>query len=141
MTETEYQVKSGVDTMDFDRVVAMLETAYWSKGISKEEVIKGAENSALVVGAFVDGEQIAYARAISDKTRFGYVCDVFVDERFRKRGIGQALVKAIMSHPDLEDVYQWLLITGDAYGVYEKCGFHPLDRPNDWMEIRKMRNR
>ena len=36
----------------------------------------------------------------------------------------------------LKDVYQWLLITKDAHGVYQKFGFNAVDRPKDWMEIR-----
>ena len=105
------------------------------------EVRRGAENSALVVGAFLGGEQVGYARAISDRTRFAYILDVYVDERFRRRGIGQTMVRGILGHEDLKDVYQWLLITKDAHGVYEKLGFRVTARPGDWMEIRTPRPR
>jgi hypothetical protein len=49
------------------------------------------------------------------------------------------MIKFILNHPDLKDVYQWLLITKDAHGVYEKVGFTRTSRPNDWMEIRNKR--
>ena len=53
--------------MDFDRITAMLENAFWSTGIKKPEVIKGAQNSALLVGGFnEENNQIAYSRVISD---------------------------------------------------------------------------
>ncbi len=136
----KYSIKYGFDEMDFDKVSDMLKDAYWSLGIKKSEVIKSAQNSALLVGAFTEeNKQIAYARAISDKTRFAYVLDVFVDEKHRKQGIGQAMVKYILNHPELKDVYQWTLITKDAHGVYEKLGFNVLSRPKDWMEIRNTR--
>ena len=49
---------------------------------------KGAHNSALLVGAFnQQGEQIGYARAISDKTRYAYILDVIVHENYRNQGI------------------------------------------------------
>ncbi len=138
----EYILKDGMESMDFDRLTGMLSQAFWSPGVSKAEVVKGASNSALVVGAFLnDGTQIAYARAISDKTRIAYICDVYVDENFRRQGIGQALVKYLMAHEDMKDVYQWLLRTRDAHGVYGKVGFKPVSRPSDWMEIRQDRPR
>lgn len=126
--------------MDFGKITAMLKDAFWSAGIKRNEVIQGAENSALLVGAFnPENEQVGYSRVISDKTRFAYILDVIVDERFRKQGIGQAMVRSILSHPELKDVYQWLLITKDAHGVYKKVGFSTISRPDDWMEIRNPR--
>jgi len=125
--------------MDFLKVTAMLATAYWSPGIKEPEVKQGAANSALVLGLFYRGEQIGYCRAVSDKTRFAYIMDVFVDERYRKKGIGQYIVKNLMGHPDLKDVYQWTLITNDAHGVYSKLGFTPLKHPGRWMENKRER--
>ncbi len=133
------EVRCGLENMDFDKVARMLSGSYWSEGIGVAEVKKGAANSALVVGVFKDGEQVGYARVISDKTRFAYILDVFVDEGCRKQGIGQLMVNAILGHDDLKDVYQWLLITRDAHGVYSKTGFKRLGRPDDWMEIRNER--
>ena len=115
----------------------MLKDAYWSKGIGIEEVRQGAANSSLVVGVFTaTGLQIGYARAISDKTRFAYILDVYVDESFRKQGVGRAMVDFILYHPTLKDVYQWLLITKDTHGLYSEFGFKPLEFPERWMEIR-----
>lgn len=45
----------------------------------------------------------------------------------------------MLKHEELKDVYQWLLITKDAHGVYSKSGFKELNRPSDWMEIRHER--
>ena len=139
-TNIKYSIKDGYNEMDFDKVTNMLKDAFWSIGIKKPEVIQGAENSALIVGAFTaDNEQIGYARAVSDKTRFAYIMDVMVDEKYRKQGIGQAMVKYILNHTELKNVYTWLLATRDAHGVYEKVGFHPLVKPFNWMQIRHER--
>lgn len=126
--------------MDFVRVTDMLSQAYWSRGIKMDEMKKAAVNSALVIGAFSkDCRQIAYGRVISDKTRFAYLTDFYVDTEFRKKGICRKMVELVMAHPDLADVYQWLLVTGDAHGLYEKCGFKVIARPLDFMEIRTAR--
>lgn len=132
--------KFGIASMDFERITDMLSQAYWSPGIKMDEMKKAAANSALVIGAFSeDDRQIAYGRVISDKTRFAYLTDFYVETVFRKKGICRKMVELVMSHPDLSDVYQWLLVTGDAHGLYEKCGFKVIARPLDFMEIRNPR--
>lgn len=136
MPQSDHVLKSGFDEMDFGRVTCMLKDAWWSVGIKEEEVVKGARNSALVVGAFTqEGLQIGYARVISDKTRFAYILDVYVDEDHRKKHIGQDMIRFILNHPELRDVYQWTLRTKDAHGVYRKIGFTQLNEPDSWMEI------
>jgi predicted N-acetyltransferase YhbS len=128
----EFSIKNGFDIMDFDKVTDMLKSAFWSIGIKKDEVVKGAKNSALLVGIFTTNNiQIGFSRVVSDKTRFAYMLDVIVDENYRKQRIGQAMIRHILDHPDLKDVYQWLLLTKDAHGVYKKVGFNPVSRPND----------
>jgi GNAT superfamily N-acetyltransferase len=137
---SKFKITDGIKKMDFAKITAMLKEAYWSKGIGIDEVKQGADNSALVVGAFTqEGTQVGYARAISDKSLFAYILDVYVDEPFRKKGVGQAMIKFILNHPKLKDVYQWLLITKDAHGVYSKTGFKLLENPDRWMEIRNSR--
>jgi len=92
-SKIEYSIKSGFDEMDFDKITDMLKDAFWCIGIKKSEVIQGAQNSALVIGAFTnDNKQIGFSRVISDKTRFGYILDVIVDDHYRKHGIGQAMI-------------------------------------------------
>jgi len=133
----EYSIKDGYNEMDFDKVTEMLAGAYWCEGIQKEEVLKGAQNSALVVGAFsTENKQIGFARVISDKTRFAYILDIIVDEGFKKKGIEQDLTIFILNHPDLKDVYQWLLISKDARDEYKKVGFKTASHTKSWLEIR-----
>jgi len=141
METPDYSLKSGVQEMDFVKVTGMLAGAFWCKGIQIDEVKKGALNSALVVGAFLPGVgQIGFARVISDKTRFAYILDVIVDEPYQRMGVGQALMRYILSHPDLEDVYQWFLVSSTARGVYGKVGFKALSNPEKWMEIKSERS-
>ena len=84
--EMEYSIRFGYNEMDFDKITFMLKDAFWSIGIKKNEVIQGAQNSALLVGAFTsDNIQIGFSRVISDKTRFAYIIDVIVEEKYRKK--------------------------------------------------------
>lgn len=135
-----YIASDSIDRIDFEKVSNMLKHAYWSQGIGAAEVKKGALNSALVVAAYHTGGDLAgYLRVISDKTRFAYILDVYVHEAHRKNGIAKAMVRFAMDHPDLADVYQWLLITMDAHEVYRAVGFGTLVLPERWMCIMKQR--
>jgi len=133
-------LKREYENMDFVKVTAMLTESFWSKGIQIDEVKKGAQNSAFVIGAFtMQGEQIGYARAISDKTRYAYILDVIVDESYRGKGIGSQMINGILTSEELKDVYQWQLITKDAHTFYKKFGFEPIKRFKDLLEIRYTR--
>lgn len=131
-------IYDGIENMDFNKVTEMLSEAIWSKGIKEDEIKQGAVNSALVIGAFCNNVQVGYARVISDKTRFAYIADVYVDENYRHHGIAKNMMLHILSHESLKDVYQWLLRSA-ASKLYEKVGFVPVSEPERWMEIRQNR--
>ena len=133
-------ISSNKEDLRIDDIHNMLSKVFWSPNITENEILKGIKNSALAVGAYTEsGQQIGFLRVVSDKVRFAYLLDVVVNEAYRRQGIGQRMVKFALSHPELKDVYQWLLITKDAHGVYEKCGFELLKNPEKWMSIIKPR--
>jgi ribosomal protein S18 acetylase RimI-like enzyme len=137
-----YALREGLGAMDFARVQALLAATYWTPGIERERVERAARNSALVIGAFAaDGTQVGYARVVSDKTRFGYLCDVVVAEAHRGRGLGREMTRFALEHPEFAAVSTWTLSTRDAHGVYGPLGFlpvtDPVSRPADWMVLRR----
>jgi len=133
-------ISSNKENLRIDDIQDMLSKVFWSPNITTNEIWKGIKNSALVVGAYAEnGQQVGFLRVVSDKVRFAYLMDVVVKEDYRRLGIGQKMVKFALLHPELKDVYQWLLITEDAHGVYEKCGFESLKDPDKWMSIFKPR--
>jgi len=132
----KYFIKQDIVNMDFARITAMLSKSYWSPGICEWEMLRAAQNSALVIGAFTtDDLQIAYGRIISDKTRFAYLTDFYVDDKYRGRGIGKDMVRYVLENKELSLVYQWFLITADAHGLYKQFGFKTPDKLFKYMEI------
>jgi ribosomal protein S18 acetylase RimI-like enzyme len=132
--------KKGIEPVDFDMVTDWLKDTYWSPGISKAEVVFGTMHSSLVVSGFEPaGNQVSFLRVVSDRARFAYLADVIVDPARRGQGIGRAMVRFAMGSPEMSMVYQWLLRTRDAHGVYVGLGFTMMDRPQDWMLIQKPR--
>ena len=127
-----YEIDSDLKRIEWERVHAWLASSYWTPGIPLERIKRGAENSALVLGAYSSDGQVGFLRVVSDKSRFAYLCDVWVDEKHRGKGLARRMVQAALDHPDFTTV-NWLLATLDAHGVYEKLGFARLANSERWM--------
>src|SRR5262245_43955256 len=113
----EYVIEEGLNRINWSRVHGWLTSSYWSPGIRLEQIDRAARHSALILGAFKNEEQVGYLRVISDKTRFAYLCDVWVETAHRRRGVAQAMIRYAIEHPDLATV-NWLLATADAHALY-----------------------
>jgi GNAT superfamily N-acetyltransferase len=106
----------------------------WARGIPRETVAASIAAS-LCFGLFDGGAQIGFARVISDRATFAYLCDVYVLEGYRGRGLGKWLIEVVTSHPDLKRLRRFVLATRDAHSLYEKFGFTPLNKPEIFMEV------
>jgi GNAT superfamily N-acetyltransferase len=111
---------------------ALSERAYWALGRGRSVVERSVAGS-LVYGAHAGGRQVGFARVVTDQATFAWICDVFVDETARGRGIGRRLMAAIIEDPRLQGLKRMLLATEDAHGLYAAFGFEPLDQPEKWM--------
>jgi GNAT superfamily N-acetyltransferase len=120
--------------LDLDMIHGFLTTSYWARGISREVVARSMESS-LCFGAFDDGRQVGFARVISDRATFAYICDVFALESHRGNGVGRSLMAAIMSHPELQGLRRRTLFTRDAHGLYRQFGFGAPAHPERLMEL------
>jgi GNAT superfamily N-acetyltransferase len=133
---------------DRDAIYRFLsEEAYWSKGIPRDVFDRAVANSLSFVARTVDdssrsdasrGGQVAgYARVVTDKATWAWLCDVFVLPAHRGKGVSKLLMDAVVAHPDLQGLRNFMLATRDAHGLYAKYGFTPLAEPERWMAIRK----
>ncbi|MFC8127256.1 GNAT family N-acetyltransferase [Streptomyces sp. NPDC057302] len=132
-----YEVSTDAARLDAARVHHWLSTdAYWAMGRSREKqdrAIAGSLNFGVYDSA--SGEQVAYARVVTDRATFAWLCDVYVDRSVRGKGLGGALAAAVRDHLEPCGLRRILLATADAHGVYEKAGFSALDDPAKWMAL------
>jgi GNAT superfamily N-acetyltransferase len=98
-----------------------------------DRAIAGSLNFGVYATAL--GKQVAYARVLTDRATFAWLCDVYVDPSVRGEGVGTALVAAVREELRPYGLRRVLLATHDAHGVYEKLGFTPLERPDQWMAL------
>ncbi|WP_109316895.1 GNAT family N-acetyltransferase [Pseudovibrio ascidiaceicola] len=131
----EIEISTDKDKLQRDKIYQFLsKDAYWSKGLPRDVFDRSIENS-LCFGLYLsNGEQIAYARVITDKATFAYLCDVFVIPAHRSKGLSKQLMKAIDTHPELQGLRRILLATADAHDLYKQFGFTPLGAPDRMME-------
>lgn len=122
---------------DIDILHAMLRETYWSPGIPRETVARGCANSLCAIARDESGKLTGFARAVTDRTVFAWVCDVIVVPEQRGKGLGRGLVRALMMHPDMQIVRRWMLGTADAHGVYAELGFGPVKAPQRLMDLIK----
>ena len=109
-----------------EELMKLLKQTYWAAERPKELVEKSLANS-VNYGAFDEsGRLIGFARVVTDFVCIYYVCDVVVDEKHRRFGIGKALVDAIVSDERFAHIGA-LLKTKDAHGWYRKYGFQDVD--------------
>ncbi|MEB8336698.1 GNAT family N-acetyltransferase [Streptomyces endophyticus] len=132
-----YAISTDPARIDTDRVHAWLsEDAYWALGrprAQQDKALAGSLNFGVYDAA--SGEQVAYARVVTDAATFAWLCDVYVDRSVRGKGIGKAMVTAIRDHLEPLGIRRVLLATQDAHGVYEEVGFKPLEHPERWMAL------
>lgn len=104
--------------------------SYWAAGRTFETQRRAIEHSALVIGAYdADGAQVGFARMVTDLATFAWLADVYVIESARGTGLGSALVKAIVEHPDVATIQRQILATADAHALYERFGYQVLTNP------------
>jgi GNAT superfamily N-acetyltransferase len=108
--------------------------SYWARGRSLDQIARGVENS-LPFGVYRDRAQVGFARVVTDYATFAWLADVYVLEADRGKGVGTALVQAVVEHPAVRDLPRVLLATADAHGLYQRFGFEPLHRAERFMAI------
>jgi GNAT superfamily N-acetyltransferase len=138
----EYFVSTDHALLDREAVYAYLrDEAYWSKGLPREVFDRSVDGSicfaALRRGGSGAHQLVGFARVVTDRATFAWLCDVFVLPAHRGKGVSRLLMAAVVAHPDLGGLRNFLLATRDAHGLYEKFGFRSLAEPQRWMAIRR----
>jgi ribosomal protein S18 acetylase RimI-like enzyme len=110
--------------------------AYWALGRPLEIVERSLANS-LCFGLYQGSHQIGLARVITDYSTYAYMCDVYVLEEYRGRGLGTWLIGCVMQHPVLQRLHRFSLVTRDAQELYRKFGFTEVTDQKRYMNLRK----
>ena len=124
------EISHDLSRLDFRATSDLLKATYWG-GQRTDEVNRRAFANSICAIALVDGRQAGFARASGDRAVLAGISDVVVWPEHRGRGIGKALVEALLDHPELRTVPTFMLNTADAHGLYARYGFRPVVDGNE----------
>lgn len=133
----DYTISTNPGKLDVEFVHDFLDhRSYWAQGRPVATVEKSLTNS-LCFGMYAGASQVGLARVVTDYATFAWVCDVFIAEAHRGRGLGKWLIECVVTHPDLRGLKQILLATRDAHELYRRYGgFDSLPAPEKWLTRR-----
>ncbi len=121
--------------IDMEFVHASLADAYWAIGRPRALTERSWAN-CLCFGIYAPaGDQVGFARLLTDYAFRAHLGDVFVHKSSRGLGLGKALIETILSHPELATVWNWTLKTSDAQGLYARFGFRLSEGDGKWMTL------
>ncbi|QFU16794.1 GNAT family N-acetyltransferase [Microvirga thermotolerans] len=127
---TAWTVTEGLSAAETETVFRWIgQESYWARGLPRPIFDRSLQNSLCFALRDGQGGLRGFARVVTDRATFAYLCDVFVCPSTRGKGGGKALIRAVLDHPDLQDLRRWMLVTRDAHGLYAPFGFEPLADP------------
>lgn len=134
---TGYRIDHAPSGADLDSIHAFLVKSYWSPGIARATIERGIQGSLPFVLRDPGGAMAGFARVVTDRASFGYICDLFILPQHRGQGLSKFLTESILAHPELRGLRRWMLATDDAHALYRQFGFTPLAHPDTYMEKRR----
>jgi hypothetical protein len=84
----EYKFSDNKNLISIDKVCELLGNSYWANNRKKKITIKAIEYS-LCIGIYLKEEMIGFARIVTDYATMYWLCDVIIDEKHRKNGLGE----------------------------------------------------
>jgi len=133
VTKDNLTISTDPQRIDLEAVCGFMSRSYWAQNRTCSTIERTLRNS-LVFGEYEESCMVAMARIVTDYATFAWLCDVFVHENHRGRGIGKWLMESILTHPELQGLRRWLLVTRDAHGLYSQYGYSSLHDIERWME-------
>src|SRR5690348_2590424 len=106
--------------IDVDAVLAMLHASHWGGAMTRRSLERAIANSVCVGVYDASGNQLAFARAVTDLATYAYLTDVIVAEHARGRGLGSWMMEVLLTHPDLQGLRRIALWTRSAKRLYER---------------------
>lgn len=128
-----FYITSDKDKLDIAKIHKTIKESYWGD-YRTLEMTKATIKNSECIGVYSDGgEQVGFARLITDKVVLAYIMDLIIFEPFQGQGLGKMLIRHILELPEIKNVHTVALKTKDAHGLYEPFGFKKVGNSTMWM--------
>lgn len=117
----EYTITDDIDRVDLEAVISLLSDSYWAKNRPADKTVVAVKHS-LCFNLLLGDTQVGFARVVTDRATFAWICDVIIHPDHRGQGLGKWLMLCIDERLSEMDVQQ-LLKTRDAHSFYRSFGF------------------
>lgn len=117
----EYVISDNKKLLDLNTIKGFLSRSYWANKRPEERTERSIENS-VCYGIYHEKRQVGYARVVTDYATVYYLCDVFIDEEYRGKGLGKKLIESLITSEELKDL-MGILGTQDAHELYKQYDF------------------
>ena len=131
-------------TEDLAREAAhLLEGEYWNRGFDLEQIAKAQTSASAWIGAR-DSETnrlVGTAAATSNHSKHAYIFDVLLAPAYRGKGLGKAMMLALLDHPGVRRAGTISLRTRDCHRFYSQFGFQEddgIENPNGVSSMRRV---
>lgn len=137
ITYKGYLVTTDKTLMDVVAIHKWLsEESYWVKGIPFD-VVATSFNNSFCIAVLKDGQQVGYARLITDYATIAYLGDVYIEAEHRGKGLSKKMMESLLGLDWIAQLRKVILGTLDAHSLYTRYGFEPISEPSRWMEINR----
>ena len=110
---------------DFDSIQQLNRDEGWSQLVERDALTREAwrQSNVAYVMESEEGTIIAYLRGLTDTTVSLYVCELLVASAYRKRGLGEQLLRQV--HTLYPDTRLEMLASQNSHTYYERLRFRP----------------
>jgi len=115
-------IRKGTD-LEVPQLQDLYQHAPWAAGRSADGIRQMLSNTDYVFSAWDGRRLVGFARVLTDGIYRATLWDVVVHPDYQGKGVGDSLLKAVLSHPVLSLVEKFWLNTRDKQSFYERFGF------------------
>lgn len=110
---------------DFDSIQQLNRDEGWSQLVERDALTREAwrQSNVAYVMECEEGKIVAYLRGLTDTTVSLYVCELLVASAYRKRGLGEQLLRHV--HTLYPDTRLEMLASQNSHTYYERLRFRP----------------
>ena len=121
----QYSLINKLSDCQLQQLQSLYQHEWWSTNRTIGETQNIVTNSSMIFGMVnKQNSLVAFCRVLTDSCVFAYIYDVIVKSNHRNQGLGNMLLKAVITHPELSKLDSIELVCRkEMMEYYQQHGF------------------